>query len=155
MRSLFRFKKSTVKKIQRENIIADLLSNAPDIFSKYPVQFVYLYGSFATGLSHERSDLDICIYTSDISRKKSLDLEMSLSLEIDEKLKHSVNSDVRIINMLPLSITGKMVTEGILIFSNNEPLRVDFETMVRCAYFDFLPVIKKYQHEYLKRFQQS
>ena len=66
-------------------------------------------------------------------------------------LKTEVASEIRIINKLPLVILGNIVTEGALIYSVDEILRVDFETSVRSAFFDFLPVIRRYNSEYIDR----
>jgi len=132
-----------------EKIKNTLLMLAPDIFGKHPVMFAYLYGSYVTGLVHPFSDLDIGVYVEKISRRQYLKLELSLALEIDEKLGSGVASEVRIMNVLPLVVTGKIITDGILIFSGNETARVDFETSVRSAYFDFLPVIREYQNTYI------
>ena len=98
---------------------------------------------------HPFSDLDIGIYIDDVSDTKYLELELSLSLEIDAKIGSGVRAEVRIINNLPLVIIGNIITEGSLIYSINENVRVDFETSVRRAYFDFLPVIIKYQNTYI------
>lgn len=135
-----------------EKIKTSLLALAPDIFGNSPVLFAYLYGSYATGLVHPFSDLDIGIYVEKISRSQYLELELSLALKIDEKLGSGVASEVRIMNALPLMVIGSIITEGILIFSRNDIIRVDFETSVRSAYFDFLPVIRRYQSMYLHSF---
>lgn len=132
-----------------KQIINSLFSIAPDIFSNRPVLFAYLYGSYATGNVHPFSDLDIGIYTDELSDIKYLKLELSLSLEIDAKIGNGVKTEVRVINNLPLVILGNIITEGSLIYSINEKVRVDFETSVRLAYFDFLPVIKTYQSAYI------
>lgn len=134
-----------VKKIKNT-----LLSYAPDIFSKRPVLFAYLYGSYAAGLAHRFSDLDIGIYVEKMSPRHYLGLELSLALAIDDKLGSKVASEVRIMNVLPLVVTGAIITEGILIFSRNEIMRVDFETSVRSAYFDFLPVLREYRTTYVE-----
>ncbi len=136
--------------VRIEKIQSDLLTLAPDIFGKHPVLFAYLYGSYATGLVHPFSDLDIGIYVNKISHRKYLDLELSLSLEIDEKFESGISSEVRIMNGLPLMIKGNIITEGVLIFSGNETIRVDFETSIRDAYFDFLPIIRRYQRTYME-----
>ncbi|NVM21518.1 MAG: nucleotidyltransferase domain-containing protein [Desulfobacterales bacterium] len=170
-----------------EKIKSSLLKLAPDIFGNPSVLFAYLYGSYATGLVHPFSDLDIGIYVdrlaphkprplgrgqgelsenvyhpyreaptfragrlNKMSRRQCLELELSLALEIDEKLGSGVSSEVRIINNLPLVVTGKIITEGILIFSRNEAIRVDFETSLRGAYFDFVPVLRRYQSVYMQ-----
>jgi len=133
-----------------EKIKNSLLTLAPDIFGKPPVLFAYLYGSYATGLVHPFSDLDIGIYVEKISRRQHLELELSLALEIDEKLASGVASEVRIMNDLPLVVTGNIITEGVLVFSRNDIIRVDFETSVRSAYFDFLPVLRRYLSTYME-----
>ena len=138
----------------RVNKIRDsLFAIAPGIFSKHPVLFAYLYGSYATGVIHPFSDLDIGIYVEKVPDRKYLELELSLSLEIDACLEIAIASEVRIINKFPLVILGKMITEGVLIYSRNEVVRVDFETSVRSAYFDFLPVIQNYHRTYIESFR--
>ena len=134
-----------------EKIRNSLVAIAPTIFSSHPVLFAYLYGSYATGIVHPYSDLDIGIYIENLQDSKHLELELSLSLELDNLLKTEVASEIRIINKLPLVILGNIVTEGALIYSVDEILRVDFETSVRSAYFDFLPVIRRYNSEYIDR----
>ena len=133
-----------------EEIRSTLLLVAPKIFDKHAVLFAYLFGSYAKGLVHPFSDLDIGIYVEEMSLREYLKLELSLSLETDEKLGHDVDSDVRIINNLPLVLKGKIITEGFLIYSRNEIVRVNFETSVRIAYFDFLPVLRNYQSAYVE-----
>jgi len=116
-----------------EKIKNSLFAIAPGIFSKHPVLFAYLYGSYATGVVHPFSDLDIGIYIDKVPDSKHLELELSLSLEIDANIESGVASEVRIINNLPLVILGKTITEGALIYSRDEIIRVDFETSVRSA----------------------
>lgn len=125
-----------------------ILNIAPKLFSDTPVQFAYLYGSVAKGIENPFSDLDIAIYVESISRKASLDLELSLSLAMDNLLSNVIDSEIRIINFLPLTVQGDIVTTGSLIFSQNETARIEFETRIRIAYFDFLPVIRNYNRIY-------
>jgi hypothetical protein len=132
-----------------KQITNSLVEIAPHIFCSGPVLFAYLYGSYATGNVHPFSDVDVGVYIDDVSDINYLELELSLSLEIDAKIGSGIRAEVRIINNLPLVITGNIITEGSLIYSINENVRVDFETSVRKAYFDFLPVIKTYQNTYI------
>jgi len=134
-----------------ENIKQSIIRLSPQIFDNHPVLFAYLFGSFATGCSHTFSDIDIAVYTEGVTPVKSLELELMLSLKFDEKLDCKAKSEVRIINNLPLVIKGQILSDGLLIFSDNEVERVDFETRVRSAYFDFLPVIQNYQRVYLDK----
>lgn len=124
---------------------------APMIFGETPVLFAYLYGSYAKGLSHPFSDMDVGIYVEGLDTKACLNLELSLSLSIDEKLGHAVQSEVRVLNHLPLVVKGRILADGELIYSRDEINRIEFETQVRKAYFDFLPVIQRYQNAYRER----
>ena len=124
---------------------------AADVFRDTQVLFAYLYGSYAVDQAHPFSDLDIGIYVPRLSQREKLDLEMMLALEIDKKLKQGPASDVRIINSLPLAVAGKIITEGLLIYCRDDDARIDYETIIRSAYFDFLPFIRNYQRTYLEQ----
>ena len=124
---------------------------APAVFEGTPVLFAYLYGSYAKGLSHRFSDLDVGIFVEDRDRKACLHLELSLALRIDENLDHVVQSEVRVLNHLPLVVQGRILGDRELIYSRDEMKRIDFETQIRKAYFDFLPVIQQYQNAYRER----
>jgi|OpeIllAssembly_1097287.scaffolds.fasta_scaffold112306_2 predicted nucleotidyltransferase len=124
---------------------------APAIFNETPVLFAYLYGSYAQGAVHPFSDLDIAIYVEGLDKKSCLDLELSLGLLLDEKLDHRVQSDVRVVNHLPLVVKGEILAVGELIYSRAEYQRIEFETQVRRVYFDFLPVVQRYRNAYRKK----
>jgi len=124
---------------------------APMVFEPTPVLFAYLYGSHVKGFSHPFSDLDIGIFVEGLDIKACLDLELSLALRIDEDLDHVVQSEVRVLNRLPLVVKGRILGEGELIFSRAEDKRIEFETQVRKAYFDFLPVIRQFQNAYREK----
>jgi predicted nucleotidyltransferase len=128
---------------------------SPSIFEDTPVLFAYLYGSYATGVSHPFSDLDIGIYVEGLDVKACLDLELSLALRIDQDLEHTLQTEVRILSHLPLAVIGSILSEAELIYSRNEDKRIEFETRVRTAYFDFLPVIRQYRKSYRERAVQG
>lgn len=128
-----------------------LLDRAPHIFDEMPVLFAYLYGSRVTGLEHPFSDLDVAVFVEGIDTRACLELELALSLQIDEALDHLVQTDVRTLNHLPLSVTGRILGEAELIYSRTEAKRIDFETRIRRAYFDFLPVIHRHQQAIKER----
>lgn len=131
-------------------IIHQLQQASEEIFSSYPVLFAYVYGSYAKGAVHPFSDLDIAVFISSQSTHPPLETELSLALGIDEFLDHSVETDVRSINTLPIMVIGNILTEGILIYSKDDSARVDFEVGMRKKYFDFLPVIKAYHKNFIQ-----
>ena len=57
-----------------------LKQSASSIFAETPVLFAYLYGSFAKGVTHPFSDLDVGIFVEGLDTKACLNLELSLSL---------------------------------------------------------------------------
>jgi predicted nucleotidyltransferase len=137
--------------MKTERVKHKLLEIATEIFKGRKINFAYLYGSVAVDQPHRFSDLDIAVYTQKLSPEECRKLELDLSLAIDDRLEDATESDVRILNALPLSITGKIVTEGILIYCENEKQRIDYETNTRMAYFDYYPKIISYQKTYLEQ----
>ena len=137
--------------MKRADINENLLKIVSNILEASPVIFAYVYGSIALDLAHPFSDLDVAIYVPRLSIREKMDLEMSLSLEIDKNLKSAPPSDVRIINDLPIAVAGQIVTDGILVYCRDDHVRIDYETSIRKAYFDFLPVINNYQRRYLEQ----
>jgi hypothetical protein len=133
------------------SIRAQLAEIAPRVFQNTPVLFAYLYGSHAVGVPHRFSDLDIAVFAGETDPAVCLDLELSLSLRIDEELDHAVQSEVRIINLLPLVLKGRILTDGVIIYSVDEAARVDFECGVRRAYFDFLPVLQFHDQSFRRQ----
>jgi predicted nucleotidyltransferase len=128
-----------------------LYAIAPDIFGPSPVLFAYVYGSIAVDQAHPFSDLDVAAYVApDLSEKAGLSLELSLSLEIDRQMGNGPPCEVRIMNWLPLAVAGEIVTHGILIYCRDDHARIDYETSIRSAYFDFLPSLRKFQKEYME-----
>jgi len=127
-----------------------VLNFSQDVFLNTPVVFGYLYGSIAKEQAHPFSDLDIAVYVPEMAPKDGFELEMALALEFDSMIEQGPSSDVRIMNYLPLTVAGEIVTEGILIYCRDDTLRIDYETSIRSAYFDFLPVLHKFQKEYLE-----
>lgn len=131
------------------NPITTLRDQAAHIFGKFPVLFAYVYGSVADGSNHKWSDLDIAVYLENPgSPLECLNLELDLSLEIDALFDPRMSSEVRVINHLPLTIKGEVVTHGILVYCIQEDVRIEFETTVRKVYFDFLPVLNQYRYLY-------
>ncbi len=112
------------------------------------VIFAYLYGSAARGTMREDSDVDIAVFLE--NPKQDPLLEADISLELEQTLDRSV--DVRIINRAPAIFTNQVLKEGILLFSRDEPLRINFEVRNINEYLDFLPIINEYDKKRLERY---
>ena len=129
--------------------IESLRRIAESFFDGHPVLFAYLFGSLARGDSHAFSDIDIAVYIEGLDAEGRTRLSLNLSLDFEEKTGINTPCDIRVINDLPLTVKGEIVTQGKLIYSCSETERVEFEKNVRMAYFDFQPVIRRYHEAYL------
>jgi predicted nucleotidyltransferase len=126
-----------------------------EIFSKYPIALAYLYGSQAAGRATPLSDFDIAlvIASDDYDPRSRLDLELQVEEEI-ARVCEIDNLDLRVINEAPIMVRGEVVTNGILLFSQDEGFRVDYETSTCSEYFDFMPVAAMHRQAYIERLRE-
>lgn len=75
---------------------------------------VMLYGSWARGEAHERSDIDVCIVAPEIQDKATLWREVISELR-DERY------EVRIFELMPLYMKMAVIEEGVVICSRDVP----------------------------------
>ena len=129
-----------------------LLTSLKGIFSKYPVALAYLYGSEAIGRATPLSDFDVALVMvdEDYDPKSRLNLELQVEGEI-ARICGISDIDVRIMNEAPIMVLGEVVTNGRLLYSQDELFRVDYETSTRSEYFDFMPTAVMHREAYFER----
>lgn len=119
------------------------------------VKFAYLYGSYATGLANENSDIDIAIVLKEHAAPvNSLMTEINVSLKLEEVLNSNKEIEVRFINDAPIYFLNEAVTKGIPLFSSSGQERNEFEARVMMEYLDFKPVndlYNSYRQQRIKR----
>lgn len=49
-----------------------------DVKNAMPIDRVFLFGSYAKGMAHDDSDIDICFFSSDFENKPSIDILFQL-----------------------------------------------------------------------------
>ncbi len=131
--------KYTKSPVEKEALIKKILSI---LRMKSDIVFVYVFGSFNTG--EKFNDIDIAIYLSDGDRASALDKELSLEVELLNRLQLPV--DVRILNFAPLPFVYNVLKTGRVIVDRDSVLRSDFESLSYRKYFDF----KRFRDEYLR-----
>jgi predicted nucleotidyltransferase len=119
-----------------ENKISHLLRKRNEII------FSYIHGSFLEG---NFRDVDVAVYLKD--EEKALQYEIKLEREIEDII--GFPADVRVLNHAPLSFRFSVITNGILLFSKNEKIRCDFESLSIVEYHDFNYLMNIYRREAL------
>jgi len=143
--------------VDADVIIKQLKQHLPAILENRPVQLAYLYGSVPEGYTHPFSDVDIALV---LDPQNGLDPHQRLMLELDieiqiERLCGITNADVRTVDRAPLRVQGRVITQGVLLYTRDDNFRVAFEVATRRRYFDFLPVLRMMQQSYFARMEQN
>jgi len=94
-------------KLKEKEEIISRLKSLKDIWQRYKIKTVYLYGAFTDISFHEHSDIDIAV-------EADMDYEEFLAVfsEVNRHFKREV--DVRLLHELPFK--EKIIKEGILIY---------------------------------------
>jgi uncharacterized protein len=111
------------------------------------VLFCYLFGSQAAGMSIAKSDIDVGVF---LDNKKVTDFSGE-RLKLIESISRTVKKDVDVVilNTAAPFLRYVVLREGKIIFERSESERVDFELKATNDYFDFKPVLEKYNQRVL------
>ncbi len=130
---------------------------ASSILAKQPVMLAYLHGSVVDGTTLPSSDVDIALVLSPDVTLTAYE-RMLLEFEIAEKIEKQcgiAEADVRSIDQIPITIQGRITTEGKLIYSRDEEFRVEYEVYARTRYFDYLPVERMMRKEFFEHIREE
>lgn len=111
------------------------------------VAFAYLFGSRATGTERSASDADVAVMPA---RELGLLDQGRLANRLAQALGAS-EVDLVLLDRASLELRGRVVQEGRLVFSADEPRRVAFEVRTRSEYFDYLPTLKAHTRRYIEQ----
>jgi len=139
---------------QINSLVTLLRGNLPDMLADRQVSLACLFGSSVAGFTTTFSDIDIgLLVDGELDPSGRFALIRHLTLALSELLHHS-NVDARIINDAPIIFRGRLVTDGILLYSRSEVERVDYETRTRQQYYDYLPIHGQLQTAYFADIRQ-
>jgi len=125
--------------------------NLKNIFSRYPIITVYLFGSRGRTDENTESDYDFGILLNpEINPSKYSEIKFSLIRELLRHLKKPV--DVIIMNQrnIPLSLKFRILKEGRIIYEDNELIRSRFEKNILSLYLDRRYYFQRHINEVLK-----
>ncbi len=122
-----------------------------EIFKKKMVDFAYLFGSQAKGRTGPLSDIDIAVYFDEkVPSNERFDTRMELLGELMDLFKTN-DIDLVVLNDAPPLLSDRILKDGILIFSENDKIRLDYEVKTTLKYLDWKPYLTKYTEEIFGR----
>jgi len=114
-------------------------------FQSHPVPelaAIYLFGSRASGSSRPLSDVDVGLILKPGTRLSAQDI-IALSLELDVELS-PLETDVKVLNDLPVHIAHNMLRQAQVIFSADEIADADFREHLVAEYFEMRPLLNEF-----------
>jgi hypothetical protein len=116
---------------------------------------VYLFGSYARRKADHLSDLDIALLLRpDLPREAMWRLGLRLDVEVCDVLGTD-DVDVIVLNTAPLEAQFEVIRTGILLHSNDEGIRTEYEVLMMSAYWDFKKVLDEYDAYALRRIREG
>lgn len=111
------------------------------IFSRYPIKFGYLFGSYATGDTGPLSDLDIAVYLDyQLPEAEQEEIVGQIRADIERQLSMPDKIDLVLLNQeLPPALLRSIVYDGQLIYNQDDTSRAYFESDVICRWLDWKP----------------
>jgi predicted nucleotidyltransferase len=107
------------------------------------VAAVYLFGSVARGNGGPDSDVDVAVlYGRPVDAGLSR-LRLGLAGDIEARLGRRV--DLVVLDHQPPDLVHRVLRDGLIVVENNRSARIGFEVRARNAYFDILPVLRRYR----------
>lgn len=129
--------KQSLKQVQIKRNIKKVLEADKDVL------FAYLFGSLATGQTHFLSDIDVACYLEPGDMEYYLKKDGQLLGDLAVGL-HTSKVDLIILNIAPLVLEFRIISDGEVILSRDEQERIDFETVALYRYFDLKPYLDEY-----------
>jgi predicted nucleotidyltransferase len=123
--------------IKFERLPADILSKIPDVkrilLQDHNVIFAYLFGGLSEGKVKPLSDIDISVYLRD---KDNL---AEYKLNLFERLTDALSTnelDLIILNIVPVSIAGRILKNKLILVDKDPPIRHAYESLTLRKFFD-------------------
>lgn len=134
-----------------ENLAEHLRRAAGRIFHGAGVLAAYAFGSRILGAARPDSDLDVGYYLLGFREGAALPVaaEMRLASELSEAV--GVEVDLRNLAEAPLDLRGRVLEEGVRIYSGDDVQRVGLERDLLGRYHDYKEELRRMHEQRLKR----
>lgn len=101
------------------------------------VLFAYLFGSHAEETMTPRSDIDVAVFLKDGGERLFFDKKIDLYMQLSRAMKRN-DIDVVVMNTCRnILLLNNITTHGIVVYSQDETMRLDYEQRVLHSAIDF------------------
>jgi predicted nucleotidyltransferase len=123
---------------------------AERLFPGHPILVAYAYGSRVSGRPRPASDLDVGYYLEGYRTGQTLPLgkELRLAAALSEAV--GLDVDLRDLASAPLELRGRVLEEGIRLYSANDAARVELECELLGRYHDYKEIFRRMHEERLR-----
>jgi predicted nucleotidyltransferase len=134
---------------ERLRILAGYFSRCEEVV------VAYLFGSCAQGRQDHLSDIDAAVLLVDgYSREEMWRFELELAGQVCEILETD-QVDFYVLNTAPLVAQFAIISTGLVLLSNDETKRTDYEVAVMNRYWDFKRYDEEYDAHFVRRLKGS
>jgi predicted nucleotidyltransferase len=124
-------------------LLANLQRAADELFGNGPVLAAYAFGSRVSGAPRPDSDLDIGYYLMGDGRANALPIREEMRLAGRLSTAIGLTVDLRSLDGTPLDLRGRVLEEGVRIYSGNPAARVALERDLLARYHDYKHVFEQ------------
>lgn len=132
------------------DVLERLRAAAPAVLADEPVRVAYLFGSHARGEASQLSDVDVALLAPDVVPHERLDLRLRVIGRLSTAARIP-DLDVIVLDESPLTLTGRVVRDGIVIYTVDEPLRAEYESRTFREFVDFSVLADEIDLEMLRQ----
>lgn len=133
-----------------DDVVGRLRSVAPAILAPRHVSVAYVFGSHARGQAGPLSDVDVALLAPAVAPQDRLDLRLRVGALLSA-VDHLPEVDVVVLDEVPLSLAGEVVRDGIVVFSQDEDLRSEYESRIFREFVDFSLLGDAFARDALRR----
>jgi predicted nucleotidyltransferase len=115
--------------VELVQLVERLQTAAPSAFGPLPVVFAYLYGSRAAAEPRPDSDIDIGVYLDDEVPESQREALAPRCADAISQAGELGGIEITVLNDAPLRFLGRVLRQRIVVFSQDEPFRVRYESL--------------------------